>query len=207
MKRIPIVGRRAGLVPMRNPMLAAPAVIIPRRRRTWDIAYTYRMPAGFGGDINRTHPFTVEPCAVDPTNPPTFYGQACILDATTHKIRKVMDADDALTAIYGIAARPFPIAAPTASGSYGAVGIGAATPPTNQPIDILRAGYIMVPVAGTPVKGGDTYVWADADSGANVQGIFTTTTTAGSTIGPLGAQSTFNGGPDANQVCELAFNI
>lgn len=187
--------------------LAAPAIIHRGRARTCDIAYTYRMPAGFSGDVNRTHPFWIEPCAIDQTSPPTFYGQACVLDATTHKIRSVLDGDHDLTDIYGIAVRPFPFQQATAT-NYGAATIGDATPPLNQPIDILRSGYCMVKIAGTPVKGGDVYVWADAAASANVPGIFTVTTTAGSTIGPLTTQiNSFQGGVDSGSVGEVAIHV
>lgn len=192
------------LVPRRPHLLAAPAVIHRGRRRTTDVAFQYRMGAGFSGDVNRTHPFTVEPCAVDPTSPPTAYGQAVVLDSVTHKVRRVLDGDDALTYIYGVTVRPFPI-----QGAYGgSQALGDAVPPTNQPIDVLRSGYIMVKVHGTPVKGGNVYVWADPDGGGELQGQFTTTTTAGSTIGPLdAATNSFNGGPDSNSVCELIFQV
>lgn len=190
---------------LKRSQLAAPAIIHRGRMRTCDVAFPYRMGAGFAGDVNRTHPFSVEPCAIDQTNPPTFYGEACVIDATSKKIRAVLDGDDALTDIYGIAVRPYPFQQATAT-NYGAINFGSGTPPLNQPIDILRSGYIMVPMAGTPAKGGDVYVWADAASGANVPGIFTVTTTAGSTIGPI-TKSTYQGGVDSNAIGEVAFNI
>lgn len=185
--------------------LAMPAVHLGRHR-TVDVAFQYRMGAGFTGDVNRTHPFTVEPCAVDPTSPPLFYGQAVVIDATSHLVRRVLDGDDALTNIYGIAVRPYPFQDAVAV-NYGAVGIGAAIPPTKQPIDVLRAGYIMAVMHGVPNKGDPVYVWADPDGGGEIAGQFTTTTTAGSTIGPLPGQTTYQGGVDSSGVGEVAFNI
>ena len=47
------------------------------------MAFQFRMGAGFFGDVNRTHPFTVEPGLMDPTNPPTAYGQAVVVDSVS----------------------------------------------------------------------------------------------------------------------------
>ncbi len=188
-------------------LIAAPSVIIPKEgvsrgiQRTCDVAYPYRMPAGFSGDVNRTHPFSVEPCAMDQTSPILFYGQAGVIDATTKKFRRVLSGDSALTGIYGIAVRPYPVQ----QGNLNQ-GLGTAAPPLDQPIDVLRWGYIMAVVFGTPTKGQAVYVWSDADAGGEVAGKLTVTTTGGSTIGPLGG-STFQGAPDANGVTEVAFNI
>jgi hypothetical protein len=183
---------------------ASPAVIIPRGRAyTRDVAFTYRMPAGNPGDVNRSHPASVEPVLWDATNPPTFYGQAVVVDATSKNVRACGTVDDsALTDIYGVAVRPYPIQQSTGGMSSA---FGNAVPPVNQPGDVLKSGYIMVPVsnAGVPVKGGAVFVWAKPNNAGHVQGGFETAATGGSTIAlPINSYS-WNGGPDANGVAEL----
>lgn len=182
-------------------LITAPAVIFRGRASVRDIAYTYRMPAGFAGDINRTHPASVEACLPDPTNFPTFTGQACVIDSVTNLLRKVGVSDDhALTDIYGFAVRSYPTQQATGgmSASFGNAPLSA-----SQPVDVLKSGYMMVPVLGTPVKGGQIHIWALPASGQHVPGGVETTATAGSTIDlPLNTYS-FNGGPDANGICEI----
>lgn len=185
---------RAGLI-------ASPAIIHRGRFATRDVAFNYRMPAGFAGDVNRTHPASMEPCLLDPTNPPTFYGQAVVVNPSSQGVRMVGVTDDsALTDIYGVTIRPYPTQQQTGgmSASFGAGAI-----PVAQPVDILKSGYIMVPVLGTPVKGGQVHVWALPSTGNHVAGGFEASATADSTIDlPLNSY-TFNGGPDANGICEL----
>jgi hypothetical protein len=186
-------------------ILAAPAIIGISRGRSYtrDVAYNYRMPAGFSGDINRTHPASVEPVQWDPTNPPTFTGQAVVVDATSKKVRACGVVDDsALTDIYGLAVRVFPIQQST-GGMSASFGVGA--PPVNQPGDVLKSGYMMVTVSnlGVPVKGGQVHVWAKPAAGNHIQGGLEVAAVGGSTISlPLNSYS-WNGGPDANGVAEV----
>ncbi|WP_144156548.1 hypothetical protein [Paraburkholderia sp. BCC1885] len=175
--------------------------------RTCDISFGYRMGAGFPGDVNRTHPVNIEPCLVDPSAPPTLYGQAVVIDATSQGVRPLVAGDSSLTAIYGITVRPFPIQGQSST-NYGASNIGAATPPTSQPMDVVRSGYIMSTLSGSTaaVKGGTVYVWVAASSGSHIQGNFEAAATGGSTIA-LDAKTSFNGPADASGVVEVAFNI
>lgn len=199
--------------------LGAPAVILPRpgrfvgRARVCDafdpMALTFRMGAGFAGEVNRKHPFEVEAGLMDPTNPVTMYGQACVVDSVSKKIRRVIATDTGLIDLYGISVRPFPFQDGGAAGAFGAQTLGAVTvPPTNQPIDVLRSGYILVPIVGAPGKGDPVNVWVALASGAHLQGGFEQTATGGSTvlITPAGTYSTtFNGPPDPNGIGELIF--
>lgn len=181
----------------------------PRRRgraRTHDVAYAYRMPIGFAGEINRSHPVSVEPCAPSATSPPTAFGQPVIVDPATQGVRPLVVGDVALTDVYGITARPFPYQAASAT-NYGAVGIGQTqTPPTSQPVDVVRSGYILVPVVGTPRKGDPAFIWVAATAAPHVQGGFETAASAGNTLALASSKTTFNGGPDANGLVELIFN-
>ena len=35
------------------------------RQKTRDVAFTFRMGAGFAGDVNRTHPASIEPVMIE----------------------------------------------------------------------------------------------------------------------------------------------
>lgn len=171
------------------------------RGRTRDsyTAFPYRMGAGFSGDVNRTHPFSVEPVRLDSAGTFSFYGQAGTPGAN-NGIRAVANGDNALTKIYGILVRPFPTQ--QQSGGMSA-SFGAGVPPTSGVGDMLRWGYCMVQMNGSPAKGDPAYVWAAAAAGGDLPGQFTTSTTGGDVIGPLTGSSDFNGPPDANGVGEV----
>jgi hypothetical protein len=180
----------------------SPAVI---RARTADVAFPYRMGAGFSGDVNRTHPFSVEACLNDPDNPVEFYGQAVVAVGANNSVRPVMAGDGALTGIYGISVRPYPFQQST--GGMDAA-FGAAVPPLKQPIDILRSGYIMAQTfdGATATKGGTVYVWNSAAAGGHVPGGFEVADGVADTF-PLGTPTGFNGPGDADGVTEIAFNV
>jgi hypothetical protein len=169
----------------------------------------YRMGAVFAGDITRMTPAAiVEPCVTDPTNPPSFTGQALTIDATSNCARPVMAATEH---VYGISVRGFPTQAPNASGYYGQAGFGAVSPwlAAGQPqnaVDVLRQGYIGVQVNGATVKGGTVYVWSAATAAPHVQGGFEAAT-PGVNGFALPTSCTFQGAADANGMVEIAFNI
>lgn len=173
------------------------------RAVTHDVAFTYRMPAGFPGDVNRTHPASIEPSLTNQTNPPTRYGDPVIVDAATNSIRKLIATDTTVTKIYGALVRPFPIQAASSSGNYGAQGLGAAVPPVGVQVvqDVLRYGYILASVVGTPTKNGPVYVWIAANSGNHVQGGFEAAANGGNTVAISNAY--FNGPPDASGTTEV----
>lgn len=172
-----------------------------RRARTHDVAFTFRMGAGFAGEINRTHPFSVVPSRQDATNPVARYGNAVLYDGTNNSARGMVAADTGVTKIAGVLVRPFPTQQHSASGLFAPAGFGPATPPTSGIIDALEDGFILVPVVGTPTKGGAVYVWVAASSGSHVQGGFETAASAGNTAAISNAY--FTGGVDANGIAEL----
>lgn len=184
-------------------------------RRTCDgyTAFPYRMGASFPGVVNRSHPASIEGAQQDLAAPVLGYGLAVVAStATPNTIRQMNALDTALTAIYGISVRPYPIQQ-TDGGMNSSFGNG--TPPTNQPLDVATSAYIMMPVFGTPKKGDPVYIWVAATSGGGVagtdhiQGGAEAANTPGSTIllaNTLG-NIAFNGPPDANGFGEVRFRI
>lgn len=176
------------------------------------VAFTYRMGAGFAGDVNRTHPANIEPNINDGTNPILWPGQAGVYTASG-TFRQIIASDSGLTAINGIAVRQFPTQATGASTTlenWGeadfSTGYTGGVSPANC-LDVLKSGYIMVPVNGTVVKGGTVYVYYGTSTGAHYQGGFEAA--SGSNIFTLSGnnQTYYNSAADSYGICELAFNI
>lgn len=178
------------------------AMAVRVRAHTQDISYGFRMPTGFPGDPNRTHPFSILPGLVNATTPPRLFGDPVLIDTATNSYRGLTAADQSdATAINidGIVVRPYPTQQ-TSGGLTATIGGGA--PATNQPVDILREGYIMVKVnSGTPTKKGAVYVWCAASSGNHVLGGFETVFSAGNTV--LVKNAFFNGPPGTDGVTEM----
>jgi hypothetical protein len=167
------------------------------RAKTRDVAFAYRMGAGFAGDVNRTHPFSATPNLQDATTPVRLYGDPCVVNTAANTVRGFTAGDTAITRMYGVAVRPFPTQQSTTS-----QGLGAGAASTSQPLDVLDSGFIMVKCnVGTPTKDGLVYVWCAASSGSHVQGGFEAAATGGSTAAIANAR--FNGPPDANGICEI----
>ena len=178
------------------------------RCKTNDVAIQYRMNAGNPGDVNRTHPATIEPTLIDPSAPPTAYGQPVLVDATTQGVRPLSTGDSAITKVYGVTVRPYPFQQSSGT-NYGAAVLGSATPPATGVMDVLRSGYIIgsVPAGSTAVKGGAVFVWIAATSGSHIQGGFETAASGGNTIALDTNTYTFNGAPDAAGNVEICVNI
>lgn len=169
------------------------------RGKARDVAYGFRMGAGFPGDVNRFHPAWIEPCQQNSTNPVPAPGLACVVDPATNTVRSVLSTDTAITTIHGMSVRAFPTQQ-TSGGTTAALGASALN--SQQPLDVLRAGYGMVQVSnGTPRKGDPAFVWVAATSGSNVQGSFRTSASAGNTAALTNVF--FNGPADANGVAEI----
>lgn len=168
------------------------------RAKTRDVAFGFRMGTGFPGDVNRTGMFSIVPCLTNVANPPTVYGDPVLVDAATNSVRKVLDTDDAIVTVYGAVVRPFP----SQQGSGGmSASLGAATPPATGVVDIVRDGFFMGKVVGTPAKDGAVFIWTAPPSGAHVTGGWEAAATGGSTAAVTNV--TFNGPPGADGVCEL----
>lgn len=204
------------LIKMKKELLiASPHVLRGRsvgRYRTVDTAFTFRMGAGFAGDVNRGHPASIQPALNSPANPVTAYGQAVVVDTGgggNEGVRPIAGGDGALTEIWGVAVRPYPIQQSTTGNNYGAVPYGSVTPPAQQPIDVLRGGYVMVPVntsVASPIKGGAVFIWYAASGGGHTQGGFEGGATGGSTIALNVNDYQWNNAPDSNGIAELILN-
>jgi len=178
------------------------------RKMTCDATFPFRMPGGIVGDCNRTHPFSIEGCLIDSTLPVLGYGLAVLADqAVPNGVRGIQTTDTAITAIYGVSVRPYPISPSTAT-NYGSVGFGPGTPPAQGIIDILKSGYIIVKLGGSAAsfKGSPVYVYVGATSGSHTLGGFEAA--AGPNLVAIDATGTsvyFNGPADPNNIVELRF--
>lgn len=173
------------------------------RARTGDVSFTYRMGAGFPGDVNRTHPFSTLPGLNNAANPVRLYGDAVLIDGATSSYRALIASDTAVTKVDGIAVRPYPIQQTT--GGLNAA-IGAAAVALGQPLDVLNEGFMIARcnnfAAQQPQKGGAVYIWVAASTGAHVQGGFESAVSAGNTAGPI-TNLKWNGPTDTNGVTEI----
>jgi hypothetical protein len=187
---------------MKQSLLAMAARVGGRiRALTHDVAFGFRMGAGFAGDVNRTHPFSVLPALQHATQAVANYGAAVQLDPATNTVKGFVAGDTAVTKIAGVAVRPYPIQ--QASGGMSA-SIGAASPPgAGNVIDYLRSGFIMVKInpAQAVRRGDPVFVWCAATAGADIQGMFRGAVSAGNTAAI--ANAIFMGPADANGNCEI----
>ena len=125
-------------------------------------------------------------------------------------MRPFAAGDSGVTTCYGFTVRPYPLQQAAAT-NYGAVALGAATPPVTGVIDVERSGYIMTQLpAGSSavVKGGPVYVVIVAAAGYPLGSVAASASAGGSTTIELDATRwTFNGPADANQIVEICNNI
>lgn len=178
-----------------------PHRVVGRRKKVRDVAFSFRMGAGFAGAVNRSHPASIEPALNDVTNPIAFFGEAVVVNTAANSVRGIISSDTSNIAIYGVCARNFPVQQGTAATAFAPATIGGLVAPLPGAVDILRDGYIMVPINGAVTKGGTVYVWSAATSGAHTQGGFEATTPGGSgfTVG----NALFNGPADSSGIGEI----
>lgn len=177
------------------------------RVRFHDEAILYRMRAGFAGQVNRSHPASIEPGLLSPTVPPVFAGQAVLVDPATDSYRAIGATDTAITTIDAITVRAFPLQQQTGGMT---ASIGTSGLPVGS-ADFARQAYIMVnvPAGQTATKKGAVFIWTAASTGTHVQGGFETVFSAGNTTGAAGVGLTncrFNGQPDTFGDLELVIN-
>ena len=168
-------------------------------------AIQFRMNAGFPGAVNRSHPASIEPVLIDSSAPPTLYGQAVLIDATTEGVRPMVSGDQADTDCYGVTVRPYPLQQNSTTPN-----LYTATPPTSGLMDVLKNGYIMIgfnKTGSAPVKNGQAYIWTAATSGAHLVGGWETGAPSGNgCLISTPNRTYYQGGWDANDVGELVFH-
>jgi len=136
-------------------------------------SFTFSMPAGIPGAVNRVGGGAtpvIEAVQQHASTPVTAYGFAGFMDATAGTLRMPASGDAA--PYYGVLVRPFPLQQQTTTQAFGAVALGAATPPgAGSIVDVIRKGYVTVLLQNSTaaVKGGIVYV-RNVTSGANVAG-------------------------------------
>lgn len=182
-------------------LVAALGSSIPVRARTRDVAFQFRMGAGFPGDINRVHPFSVAAGMQDGTTPIRKYGDPALINAAGTGYRGFTVGDTA-TKIAGVLVRPYPTQ--QLSGGMSAA-LGTADAPTSGVIDVMEDGYIMVQcndfAANPPKKGQIVTVRIAATSGNKIQGGFHAATDTTNTVTITNAR--WNSTADANGVAEI----
>lgn len=176
----------------------------PIRARTRDVSFSFRMGAGFPGDINRVHPFSVLPGLMNETDPIRLYGDPAIAVPGADGISfRGFKAGDTRTTIDGILVRSYPVQQTATNGISSP--IGTATAPTEGVIDVLEEGYMMVKcndfAAAPPSRGALVTVRIAASSGNKIQGGFHAATDGANTLTITNAR--WNGKADANGVAEL----
>lgn len=181
----------------------ATAVAMITRARTHDVAFSFRMGAGFPGDVNRTHPASITPNMMDTDNPVAFYGYPVLVNTSANTVRGMIASDDAVTKIDGILVRPYPTQ--QTSGGMSA-SLGNAVPPVGPSVcDVLQDGFIIVKqndfASVVATKGGAVFVWTDTSTGAHVLGGFEAAATSGKTAAI--ANAVFTGPADASGVTEI----
>lgn len=176
---------------------------LPVRARTTDVAMKYRMPAGSPGEVNRTHPASIEPCLICAATPPTEYGQVVTIDTASQGVRPLAAADSTLPKWLGLIVRPYPTQSVPLD-SFGSYALGAGVPPTNGSCDVMRTGYILTKLRGATaaVKGNRVYVWISASSGAHVEGGIEAAASGGDTV-LLPENYLFNGPADSAGTVEV----
>lgn len=172
------------------------------RGRTLDAAITYRMGAGYPGDVNRAHPASIVPRLQDGANPARLYGDPVMFGAANN-VRCFNAGDTAQTKIRGVVVRPASISQTTGGMS---ASFGTGVPPQSAvAIDVIEDGHVMVKCnntgAGAPVLGGAVFVWCAASAGNDVQGGFRAAVSAGNTAAIANAE--WAGPPDSNGFAEL----
>jgi len=167
------------------------------------VAFTYRMPAGIPGDINRASAALVEPGVITPvgtSGAPTAYGIPLVVDATAGNVGNMRTVQAADTNVYGLLARPFPT-----GGSQD--GLNVSTPPSQGTCDVMVRGYMTVLLSGVAAatKGAPVFIWTATSASNHPQGGFEAVASSGSTLAL--PSSYFMGPADASGNVEIGFRI
>lgn len=114
------------------------------------VAFPFRMPTGFPGQVTRSDAALVEPNMFNASSMPAAYGHAVRSDANGVRALTSSDAQ-----IDGFLVRPYP------TSGNGTDGLGAATPvATTGPGSVMKRGYMTVKLGGSAsaARNGAVYV-------------------------------------------------
>ena len=180
-----------------------------RKIKTRDVAFTFRMGAGFAGAVNTSHPANIRGFLKDATNPPSFFGQPVMINATYGTVRAVLDTDRSGGAadVFGVVVRPYPFLGSTApTAAYAGAPFGTGQLPDGA-VDILLSGYIMVSVYGSPTNGSEAYIWTANNTSPHTMGGWEASNPSGNGFGITWNKTQFGSPPDASGIAELRFNV
>lgn len=173
-------------------------------------AFVYRMPNGIPGNVNRMEAATIEAGLQENGYPFTAFGVMAKLVAGIY--RPLASGDTPASVIQGFLVRPYPVQAAQGSSAASQL-LGAGTPPTDGPVNILKRGYMTVKVTangGTALAAiakGDAVYICNTTSGARVVGdIEAGSSSSGGTNAAL-SNAFFMGPADTDGNCEIAYNI
>jgi hypothetical protein len=169
------------------------------------VAYSFRMPAGIPGEVNRITAALIEAQvqSTEANGPALAYGLPMIVSSTAGNIgnvRQLVSGDSSVTAVYGFLVRPFPT-------NSSQDPLGTSTPPTSGIVDILKHGYMNVLLQGATAatKGGSVFIYIGATSTAHP---FCGGIEAATSSNAILLPSTYFMGPaDSNSITEIGFNI
>ena len=167
------------------------------------VAITTRMGEGFPGRVSRSDSLTIEALPINNSTPPGYYG--CPVKISSNQVSGLASGD-AGSVVFGFLAQPYPIQGNSASGTIGA----AATPPSAGMADVMRRGYMTVPLAsggGTPALGGQVYVVTTAGGSFTVGALVTSASPGSSAAAVAITNARFKGPTDASNNVEIEFAI
>ena len=180
-----------------------------------DVAFQFRMGAGFAGSVNTSHPANIRGFLKDPSNPPTFFGQPVILNPSSNAVRAVLDTDRSggVHDVFGVIVRPYPFLGSTAptnayagTGPQGTLPWGGTQLPDGA-VDVLLSGNIMVSVYGTPSNGSVAYIWTANNTPPHTMGGWEASDPSTSGFSITWDKTQFGSPPDASGIAELRFNV
>lgn len=160
-------------------------------------AIILRAPIGFPGSITRDEPKWVQQAVIDPNTPPTAFGG--VVKLVSGKLQPIASGD-ANTVIYGLLVRSFPVQGNSTTGTN--------SPPTSGIADVLRAGFMSVPLSkGAATKGGQVYVVITAGGTVNVGDFVTAASPSGGGTAVAVPGCFFEGPSDAGGIVELSLGV
>lgn len=162
------------------------------------VAFPYRLPSGFAGQVTRSEEFTGEAVMYNAAAMPGYYGAAIAIDTLG---ARALVTGDVIAAIAGFLVRPFPTTGNLTDG------IGVSTPQPSWPGTVMKRGYMIVKIGGATVaaKGGAVWVRKDTPSAGKVVGDVEAAADGLTTLAL--ANCYFMGPADATGMVEIAYNI